>query len=81
MPPSIPPNPFVPGPEGDALAGVPAYPAPLTASHIPAYLTENPLVRVYLELSPEEEATLAGLAASDASEDTQVAQDLVASVR
>jgi hypothetical protein len=65
----------------DELAATPPHPAPLTASQIPAYLAENPLVKLYLELSPEEETTLAGLAASDASEDTQVAQALVASIR
>jgi hypothetical protein len=74
------PSPFG-APDQDELATLPAYPAPLTAAQLPAYLADNPLVKLYLELTPAEEATLAGLAASDAAEDIQVAQALVASVR
>jgi hypothetical protein len=65
----------------DPLARVRPWPEPVSTDDVPEALRDNPLVRAYLALTPEQEGGLARLAASDARDDEAVAAALVASVR
>lgn len=69
------------GDPGDSLARVPVWPHPVTLADVPEALRDNPLVRAYLALTPEQERGVARLAESDARDDETVAAALVASVR
>jgi len=65
----------------DPLAQVRPWPHPVSSDDVPDALRDNPLVRAYLALTPEQERGLVRLAESDAREDEAVAAALIASVR
>lgn len=66
---------------GDALADIAPWPAPVTVEDVPHALRANPIIQAYLAMSPEDQASLAASAASDAEDDEAVAAALIASVR